>query len=889
MASQELINIIIKATDEASAAANKVDQNLKKIGNTSSKLSRIPGFDTMRNKLGQVATTIDTKFGGALTRARNHFNTFRSKVVGVGTTLKGKFGGAIDGIRNKLNNFRNSANQASNGLGFLKGAASMAAGMIGYELVSSIVEGTRASLNARSGLQAFAQRLKMSSTEVAEYQKSLDELQKSYRKIDMDVVGQQATDMAYRLGLPKTALTELTETTAIFSDAMQRNGRSAEDSMLAMSDAMDGQFVRLKEIGIGQEDLMKNGWDGDINNKTGLLHAMNKALKEQHYDELAKSVDTLDDAWQVLSVTLSNLLEQILLPLTPAIVALVNGLTDAVGWIQNAWNSLPEWGKAAIVIASVATAVGLIGGAITTVGIASIPILGTIVAAIGAISWPVLAVTALIGALAYAVYEVGKAFGWWSDVGTMFEAIQAGVMRLWDAFINHPDVQAIIQAMTDAWNWLVPAVTNAWNAVMKFLGTFNGGQMDFVGGFIRGVGMAWQFVTQNIRTVITIVQLLINAFSNLYNGTIMPLSEYITGVFGPVWNGIIQILGVIINTVTGLIGAFELFKQGQIDLPTTVMTVLSLLFNMYTTIFAMIGRAVLNFAARMLSSAATAGRNLLTGISNYLRLLPGRVLTYLQATFTRIVGQLNKWVSTSRSKASNMLNAIVNYIRTLPGKMLSYFSTAAGHILNQGQRWVEHARTKAMAVLTGVGTYISKIPERVYNYLSQAVDKIISAGQAWVDAAKEKAEAVVEGVGDALSNTASAVESALGGVAEAIVAPFREAYNTAKGIWDSIASLASSVPHVAAAGGDGMTEFLESGSGSSSVRVNGNLGLNVKVSGIPDSTDSKNVEKIFNRMLNDKSFKDKLIREIAGSTLFQSLDAKEKQRLLGKSNRSLGV
>ena len=73
---------------------------------------------------------------------------------------------------------------------------------------------------------------------------------------------------------------------------------------------------------------MNNGWDGDINNKTGLLKAMNKALKEQHYDELAKSVDNLDDAWQVLSVTLGNLLESILLPLTPAIVGIITGFTD---------------------------------------------------------------------------------------------------------------------------------------------------------------------------------------------------------------------------------------------------------------------------------------------------------------------------------------------------------------------------------------------------------------------------------------------------------------------------------------------------------------------------------------------------------------------------------
>ena len=59
MASQELINIIIKATDNASQTAKKVDDSLKKIGNSSNKLGNVPGFDTLRSKLSNVATTVD--------------------------------------------------------------------------------------------------------------------------------------------------------------------------------------------------------------------------------------------------------------------------------------------------------------------------------------------------------------------------------------------------------------------------------------------------------------------------------------------------------------------------------------------------------------------------------------------------------------------------------------------------------------------------------------------------------------------------------------------------------------------------------------------------------------------------------------------------------------
>ena len=62
MVSQQLLNIIIKAQDQASSTAKKVDDSLKQIGKSSSLLSKMPGFDTMKNKLTGVAQTIDGKF-----------------------------------------------------------------------------------------------------------------------------------------------------------------------------------------------------------------------------------------------------------------------------------------------------------------------------------------------------------------------------------------------------------------------------------------------------------------------------------------------------------------------------------------------------------------------------------------------------------------------------------------------------------------------------------------------------------------------------------------------------------------------------------------------------------------------------------------------------------
>ena len=802
MVSQQIVDIIIKAQDQASQTAKKVDDSIKNIGKSSGLLSRIPGFDTLRNKISGVANTI-----------------------------KGKFSGALDGIRNKLQSVSKGTSGLASAMSFLKGAASMAVGMIGYDLVNSLVENTRASLNARSSLQAFAGRLKMSASEVTEYQKSLDSLQQTYKKIDMDVVGQQATDMAYRLGLPKTSLTELTETTAIFTDAMQRNGRSAEDSMLAMSDAMDGQFVRLKEIGIGQDDLMRNGWDGDINNKTGLLHAMNKALKEQHYDDLAKSVDTLDDAWQVLSITLSNLLEAILLPLTPVIVQIVNGFTNAINAVkpfiqtlQGAAGALPDWLKDAGWAAALVFAIILIGNAIWT---SLIPALaGATVAAIdfamAMLANPLTWVVVALVAVAYAVYEVGKAFGWWSDVGSMLDAVWAGLQRLWSAFINHPDVQAAIQAVSSALQTLWGYIQQAGQAIMEFFGIATGGEFDVVRAIIDGVGAAWEIFSGHLTAVVTVFTILISIFQavgeaigGFWNDTLLPFGEWLSGVFAPVWQLVADLLNAIEPFVSNLTNAFTLFANGQMSLPSLVWTVLTTLFNAYVTIFSLIMARVTSWGVSLISKGV--------------------------------------------SVASNFVNNIVNWLRQLPGRALSALLQVVSSIISAGVQWVSNATSQASNVVSGVVGRLSSLPGQISSALSGVVSAITSPFQSAYDA--------VCGVVDSIKNKVQEGLDAIGSLGGAMGSDHTEAGGD----------------HFSAYGNDILPNATEYSVGSGSVEVSGEVTerLILDFQNVPGHIDTDDLI----RVMQDK----KVLASIARNRDFQSIDSKVKNEIIGKSKRYYGV
>ena len=172
----------------------------------------------------------------------------------------------------------------------------------------------------------------------------------------------------------------------------------------------------------------------------------------------------------------------------------------------------------------------------------------------------------------------------------------------------------------------------------------------------------------------------------------------------------------------------------------------------------------------------------------------------------------------------------------------------------------------------------------------------MSAGTQWVNAAKQKASEIVSGVGNALSNISSTISGALSGVVEAIVSPFREAYNTAKGIWDSIANLASNVPHVGGQGGDfewsiygedDITQLINDNkevivpSTDSNMNIDVNNNVTLDFANVPAHIDTNTLISA----MKDK----KVLKSLTSNPEFQSLDANVKNKLNLKVNRARGI
>ena len=831
MPSQQLVEIILKAQDQASATAKKVDDSIKKIGDSSSRLSRIPGFDGLKTKLSNVATTIDGKLGGALTKIGSKFSSFSSRISTVTSTIKGKFSGAIDGIRSKLSAFGNGVKNAASSMNFLKGAASMAVSMIGYDLVNGVVEAGRAALTARSQFDYFGQRLqkmsgdsKMSSAQLQKLKTDISGLQKEFRKVDMTAVGATAEEIAVKMNLPANKVGDLTRMTAVLSSTFVKEGRTQEDAILAVSDALDGQFKRLQEIGITKDTLIANGWNGNLEDGGSLIDALNKSMKEMGYEQTAKDITSLDEAFGALSIAGGNLLADILIPMTPALI----GIMEGVMGLMDGLKGMPDWAIIALGITGVSAAlmilIPLLGSSLMSalvsfgsmVGVTIIPEMATLSGALMTVAgaaWaaiaPFLPFIVAAVAVAVAVYEIGKAFGWWTDVGSMIDAIGAGLGRLWNAFINHPDVQAAISMISNALSTLWSWIQQAGQAVLEFFGITTGGQFDIVSALIHGIGDAWNSLKEAVGTVIEALQVFYDFLVSLGEGIQTNLGG-LYELFMTVWNGILAYLAPVINQIVSfvqsLINVFNQFRTGQMDLPTFILTVLGMLWNAYNTVLTRIGSYVLKFGTQMLTYAVRAG--------------------------------------------SNFVRGVIQYIQTLPG--------------------------------------------RVYSLLHSVVSKVSSAIQAWINTAKSKVATLISNITSPFHGVASAISSALSGVVSAIKAPFEAAYNAVKPILDKIKAGMDMIGGITGAAGFelGNAAGFENSAGfelsdesnvSSTTHhevldVNYNINIDLTAPSGMSSNDLMSV-------VNDRDF----LVALTGNRDFQELDARVKSRISLKNSRMRGV
>ena len=663
--------------------------------------------------------------------------------------IKGKddTGGAFNSVESKASKMGSAVSSAVGMLG----------GMIGYDLVNSLVEAGRGAVNASGQLDYFAGRLGMTEEQSANFRKQLDGMQKDFRKVNMTSVGATAEDLASRYQLPIDKLGALTQMTAVMSSEFIRNGRSQEDAVLAVADAMDGQFKRLQEIGITQDVLMKNGWNGNLEDQSSLIDALNKSMEDMGYDKIAKDITNLDDAWQALTLAGGNLIASVLIPITPLIVSIAEALMNAIDFVKD-----NGWAQGAVLIGALAAGFVLLAGGIAVAAaaegglmalmpgfITSLYAAASGFMAISIAGAPLWAIVAVLAAIALAVYEVGIYFGWWSDVGSMIAAITDGIRRLWEAFINSPQVQGAIQGIQSAfqalWSFLQPVFSAIGNAFNNMFGG-PGGNPDVVSGIINAFAQLGAVASQ----VFTAIQ---------------------TG-----WNMLAPVIMPVITMLTRVATIFAQLATGQINFQQAVIGV----FTAVGTMYQQIGTVLLNIAARVV-----------TGFVNRLRQIPIRIGQLMAQAAARLAAVGMMMIARAMSIGARVLTGIVSRIRQIPGRVGSILGQIPGRIGAIAGAAAGAASALAMAVLQAVVQGVAGLAQAVYNEFIKIGDKIRESVSAAVSAATAFGEDIKNAVLGALGIASPGIiqkkiaiefQDIPGRIGESVGSVYRAAQNYASNI-----------------------------------------------------------------------------------------------------------
>ena len=384
-----------------------------------------------------------------------------------------------------------------------------------------------------------------------------------------------AKDMANILKMQAGTLNEyhvgVDAATVAISDLSQKYG-SARKAGAALSKSLKDNDGDLKAV---EQSLgLQPGALSNATAATGKYQGKLQELADEEADHKTL-LDQLGAAWEDFSLSMGGILSPLM-----GVVGMggqVMGFGTQLNGTLNLLDKFKQLPQMLSGLGGLSGIFGSLGGTISGIG-SSLLAFAT---------GPVGIVIAAIIALGIAIYEVGKYFGWWSDIPSMFGAIQSGVMALWDAFMsNEYVIQAIDmikQGLTDAWN----AIVGLGQAIMSAL-SGAGGQFDILSWAINGLQMVLNAVGP---VVVLVIQGMIQHFRNIYT------------VAQIVWPYIAGAIQSAIGTVTGIINGARAVFQGLVNVWNTVSSAVSSMCSAITGGLSAAGAAWESFKNMVMTAA----------------------------------------------------------------------------------------------------------------------------------------------------------------------------------------------------------------------------------------------------------------------------------------------
>lgn len=500
---------------------------------------------------------------------------------------------------------------------------------------------------------------------------------------------------------------DVDQSSIIIAAATQKygGGRAALSGLSEALEQADGDTRKLEQaLGIQA---------GTLDNASAVTGQYEGQLQELANEEAEHKtiLDQIGAAWEDVSLSLSGVLS----PAAAAIGAIgeVGSLGMSVKGIKELSTTFNQLRAANI--ASTASNYALAASqtvlnAATTISTTAMRILSGEISlvTIATEMWnavlamnPLVLVAVAAVALAVAVYEVGKAFGWWTDVSSMLDAISAGVNRLWEAFINNPDVQAFLTAIGAAFNVVSGAVGNAVGWVSSFFNVSAPGNFDIVRLVIDAVGAAWNAMTLPIRSVINVIR----TFLTIQQLGRQAAQGFISNVINNIKNLPGRVGQYVTQTTSRIASGARAWAtnagRGAINTVNSVINQVQNLPNKVYNEFIKIGQRIRESVGAAVSAATSFGGDIVSAVLGALHIAsPGiiqrKTVGEFEDTVTRIAGTARSAYNAGQSVGQsivdgfddvNLNNKSLNFNAT--GNIATDLANGKGFDITTGQYVVE--------------------------------------------------------------------------------------------------------------------------------------------------------------------------------------------------------
>ena len=177
---------------------------------------------------------------------------------------------------------------------------------------------------------------------------------------------------------------------------------------------------------------------------------------------------------------------------------------------------------------------------------------------------------------------------------------------------------------------------------------------------------------------------------------------------------------------------------------------------------------------KMVSSVKSAGKSVMDSITNVIKELPGKLLSFGKNSVTKMASGIKSMASSAVAAGSGVFNGIVNIIKALPSKLLSFGKNAVSSLGTAIGNGLATVKSKATSIFNGAVNAIKNLPSKLLSFGKNAVSNLGTAISNGLGTVKSKAT----GIFNAVVNNIKDLPSKLLSVGK----------NLVEGLWNGISN-----------------------------------------------------------------------------------------------------